>query len=105
MAPAREMGQARGVLSAGARMVGEARVDLDALDRSLTEHLAAAAASWGGQGSAAFLSLGRAWQERQGAIVASLTGLEQSLRSTEHDNSTTDETQSAAFARSQHRLG
>ena len=41
----------------------------------------------------------------QQAIVASLTGLEQSLRSTEQDNTTTDETQSAAFARSQHRLG
>lgn len=105
MSSAREMGQARGVLSAAALMVDEARVDLAALDRRLTEHVTATASCWGGQGSVAFLSLGRAWGERQSTIVAALAGLAQSLRATEHDNTTTDETQSAAFASAQHRLG
>lgn len=102
---AREMGQALGVLSAAAVLVDEARSDLDSLDRVLTEHLTATAACWGGRGSAAFLSLGHAWTERQRTIVAALAGLEQSLRTTERDNTTTDEGQSAAFARAQHRLG
>jgi uncharacterized protein YukE len=105
MALAREMGQAHGVLSAAAVLVEEARNDLDSLDRRLTEQLAATASCWGGRGSTAFVALGRAWGERQRTIVAALAALEQSLRGTERDNTTTDETQSAAFTRAQQRLG
>jgi WXG100 family type VII secretion target len=104
MALAGEMGQAHGVLSAAAVLVDEARTDLDSLDRRLTEHLTATASCWGGQGSTAFLALGRAWGERQRVIVTALASLEQSLRTTERDNTATDETQSAAFAHAQQRL-
>lgn len=105
MSSAREMGQGQGTLSAAAALVSEARHDLERLDRELVQHLAAAKAVWGGGGSSAFQALGLAWSEKQRAIVGALDGFEAGLRSTERDNVGTDESQSAAFARAQHRLG
>jgi uncharacterized protein YukE len=86
-------------------MVSEAKHDLDRLDRELVQHIDAAQALWSGQGGSAFRALGHAWSERQRTIVGALDQFEASLRSTEKDNTTTDETQSAAFARHQQRLG
>ena len=50
-------------------------------------------------------ALGLAWAEKQRTITGALDGFEASLRATETDNTSTDETQSAAFVRSQQRLG
>lgn len=104
MSSAPEMGQGLGVLSRAAALVHEARCDFDLLDRQLGQHLAAARSMWGGDGGTAFQSLGQAWSERQGAIVRALDRFEDSLRSTESDNTQTDEAQSSAFARTHRRL-
>ncbi|HEY3529755.1 MAG TPA: hypothetical protein VGK78_11445 [Nocardioides sp.] len=105
MSSAREMGQGQGTLSAAAALVSGARHDFERLDRELVEHLAAAKAVWGGGGSSAFQALGLAWSERQRTIVGALDRFEEGLRATERDNVGTDETQSAAFALTHHRLG
>jgi uncharacterized protein YukE len=105
MSSAHEMGQGRGTLSAGAAMVAEARHDLDRITAELGAHLDAARSQWSGQGGAAFTALGRAWSERQRTIVGALAGFETALRSTEHDNTTTDDAQAAAFGRTGQRLG
>jgi uncharacterized protein YukE len=86
-------------------MVHEARHDFDLLDRRLAQHLDSVTCAWGGRGSTAFQSLGRAWSQRQRTIVGALDHLEESLRATEHDNVSTDESQSSAFTRVEHRLG
>jgi uncharacterized protein YukE len=105
MSSAPEMGQAHGALSTAAGMVAGAKADFDQLDRELVGHLEAAQALWTGRGGAAFLSLGRAWTERQRTIVGALADFEASLRSTERDNVATDDAQSAAFAHQLQRLG
>ena len=105
MSTAHEMGQGQGTLSAAAVLVAEARQDFGRLDRELTEHLAQARSLWAGQGGSGFQALGLAWSERQRTIVAALDRFEDALRSTERDNTTTDEAQSAAFVQTRHRLG
>ena len=105
MSSAREMGQGQGTLSAAARMVAEAKVDLDRLDNELVQHLEAARATWTGQGGSAFNALGLAWSEKQRTIVSALDRFEASLCATEKDNTATDDSQSSAFARSRQRLG
>lgn len=105
MSSTNEMGQGQGALSAAAGRVAEARADFDHLDHELVQHLDAARARWSGQGGTAFHALCLAWSERQRTIVGALDELEASLRATEQDNTRTDETQSAAFVRSQQRLG
>jgi uncharacterized protein YukE len=98
------MGQGRGVLSRAAGIVAEARHDLDRLDAQLVAHVEAARRPWSGQGADAFGALGQAWSERQRTIVRALDGFEAALRSTEHDNTATDDEQAAAFGRAQQRL-
>ncbi len=100
-----EMGQGRATLSVAAGRVAEARSDFDRLDHELVQHLDTARARWSGEGATAFTSLGLAWSEKQRTITRALDGFEAALRSTEADNTTTDEAQSAAFARSRQRLG
>jgi uncharacterized protein YukE len=99
------MGQEYGALSHAAALVREARGDLDRLDQRVALHLATAESSWSGRGAAALQTLGRAWSERQRTIVGALDLFEHSLRSTERDNTLTDDEQSSAFARTQGRLG
>ncbi|MGC4112892.1 MAG: hypothetical protein QM747_21240 [Nocardioides sp.] len=105
MSSAPQMGQGQGTLSTAAELVAGARSDFDRLDRELVAHLDAARSSWVGRGGSAFLALGLAWSEKQRVIVGALQGFESSLRSTERDNLHTDEAQTAAFTRHQHRLG
>jgi uncharacterized protein YukE len=105
MSSAPEMGQGRGTLSLAAGMVTHARGDFDRLDGELVQHIEAAQATWAGQGGSAFTALGRAWAEKQRTIVSALDHFEASLRATEKDNLTTDDTQSAALTRQQQRLG
>ncbi len=99
------MGQAEGVLSQAATRVAGAKADLDRLGATVDQHLDSARAAWSGQGGRAFEALGRAWSERQRVIVGALVQLEGALRSSEKDNSTTDDAQSATFARRRQRLG
>ena len=105
MSSTNQMGQGRATLSMAAGRVADARHDFDQLDHELVAHLDAARATWSGQGGAAFTALGLAWSERQRTITGALDGFEASLRTTEHDNTTTDEAQSAMFTRSRQRLG
>jgi WXG100 family type VII secretion target len=105
MSSAQEMGQGRGALSAAAGIVADARHDFDRLDSELVQHIEAARAAWSGQGGAAFQALGHTWSAKQRTIVGALNRFEASLRSTEKDNTATDDTQSAAFTRHQQRLG
>jgi uncharacterized protein YukE len=105
MSSANEMGQAQGTLSAAAGMVADAKHDFDRLNSELVQHIDGAKATWVGQGGTAFSALGHAWAEKQRTIVSALNQFEASLRSTEKDNTSTDDTQSAAFARNHQRLG
>jgi uncharacterized protein YukE len=105
MSSANEMGQGQGTLSAAAGMVADAKHDFDRLNNELVHHIDAARTKWAGQGGTAFNALGHAWSEKQRTIVGALTQFEASLRATEKDNTSTDDTQSAAFARAQQRLG
>jgi WXG100 family type VII secretion target len=100
-----EMGQGEGTLSAAAGMVADAKHDFDRLNNELIQHIDSAKATWSGQGGSAFNTLGHAWHEKQTTIVSALNQFEASLRSTEKDNTSTDDTQSSAFARNQQRLG
>jgi WXG100 family type VII secretion target len=105
MGSTNEMGQGRATLSLAAGKVADARHDFDRLNGELVQHLDAARAMWTGQGGTAFTALGRAWSERQRTITGALDGFEGALRSTESDNTGTDEAQSAVFTRNQQRLG
>ena len=105
MSSANVMGQGQGTLSAAAGMVADAQHDFDRLNNELVQHIDAARVKWSGQGGTAFNALGHAWSEKQRTIVNALNQFEASLRSTERDNTRTDDTQSAAFVRNQQRLG
>jgi uncharacterized protein YukE len=105
MSPAQEMGQGQGALSGAAGMVAGAKHDFDRLNIELVQHIDAAKLRWAGHGGTAFHALGHAWSERQRTIVGALDLFEASLRATERDNITTDDSQAAAFTRNQHRLG
>jgi uncharacterized protein YukE len=105
MSSALEMGQGQGTLSAAAGMVADARHDFDRYNNELVQHIDSAKAMWGGQGGTAFNSLGHSWSEKQRTITGALNQFEGSLRSTEKDNISTDDTQSSAFTRNQQRLG
>lgn len=105
MSSAQEMGQGEGTLSTAAGMVADAKHDFDRLNNELVQHIDAAKAKWVGRGGTAFHTLGTAWHEKQKTIVSALNQFEASLRSTEKDNTTTDDTQSSAYTRHQQRLG
>jgi WXG100 family type VII secretion target len=105
MSSAQEMGQGEGTLSTAAGMVADAKHDFDRLNSQLVQHIDSAKAKWSGQGGSAFNNLGHAWHEKQATIVSALNQFEASLRSTEKDNTSTDDTQSSAFSRNQQRLG
>ena len=105
MTATNEMGQGRATLSLAAERVADARHDFDRLDSELVQHLDAARATWSGQGGTAFTTLGHAWAEKQSTITGALDGFEAALRSTETDNTSTDEAQSAVFAGNRRRLG
>ena len=102
---ANEMGQGQGTLTKAAGMVVEAKADFDKLNKTLESKIHEASAKWTGRGGSAFVQLGQAWGEKQATIVSALNQFEQSLRSTEKDNMSTDDTQSANYSRTASRLG
>lgn len=104
MSSAGQMGQGQATLSVAAGMVAEAKADFDRFNNELVHHIDSARTSWTGQGGRAFTSLGHAWAERQRTITDALDRFEASLRSTEKDNTGTDDAQSSAFTRNRTRL-
>ena len=59
----------------------------------------------GSQGATAFNNLMIAWNEKQDTILKALDQLSASMKETERDNVSTDESQSATHANLQGRLG
>lgn len=101
---AAEFGQGEKSLTRAATLVAEAKGDFDKLAQQLEDQINALKGRWVGQGGAAFFMLHQAWTEKQTVIVSALNEFEASLVSTEHLNVSTDETQSANYARTAGRL-
>lgn len=99
-----EFGQGERALSQAAALVADAKRDFDGYARQLDDQIGALRGRWVGQGGTAFFTLHRAWTERQTTIVRALDEFEASLVSTEHDNVSTDETQSSHYVRTAGRL-
>jgi WXG100 family type VII secretion target len=89
---ANEMGQGHGTLTKAAGLVEEARHDFDNLSKTLDGQIADLKGKWGGSGAIAFHSLHTAWTEKQRFIVKALDDFQATLRSTEKDNTSTDDT-------------
>ncbi|MCL8025521.1 WXG100 family type VII secretion target [Nocardioides bruguierae] len=102
---AADYGQGAGALGRAASLVSQARTDLDQVGRRLEGDVANLRAGWGGQGAAAFSALAAAWDARQRQVVAVLDRFEADLRTTEQDNTATDDAQQGAMARLQSALG
>ncbi|GAB3790622.1 WXG100 family type VII secretion target [Nocardioides ungokensis] len=100
-----EMGQGERTLSRAAGMVAEAKQDFDGFSRRLDGQIAGLRGAWCGAGGTAFFALHQAWTERQRVITGALDEFEASLRSTERDNTHTDQTQAAGYQRTAGRLG
>ena len=101
---AAEYGQGERALTRAATLVAEAKRDFDTQARQLEDQINSLKGRWVGQGGTAFFSLHQAWTEKQNTIVAALNEFEASLVSTERDNVSTDETQSANYVRTAGRL-
>jgi uncharacterized protein YukE len=100
-----EMGQGERTLSRAASLVADAKADFDSLSRALEGQILGAQGKWAGQGGSAFFALHEAWTQKQSVITSALNEFEASLTSTERDNMSTDETQSATYNRYSSRLG
>ena len=99
------MGQGEQTLTRAAGMVAEARQDFDGYSRRLDGQIAGLRGAWSGAGGTAFFALHQAWTERQRVITDALSEFEASLRSTERDNTSTDQAQAASYHRAAGRLG
>ena len=102
---AAEMGQGEGTLTKAAGLVSDAKADFDRLALQLDGQIQGLQGKWAGAGGSAFLVLHQAWQEKQKVIVSALNEFEASLTSTEKDNISTDDAQSANYTRTAGRLG
>jgi WXG100 family type VII secretion target len=105
MSNAPEFGQGEGTLTKAAGLVTDARADFDKIAGRLSGQIAGVQGKWGGQGAAAFFTLHQAWNEKQKVIVDALDEFSASLHSTERDNVSTDDAQSASYSRLNGRLG
>ncbi|WP_164477745.1 WXG100 family type VII secretion target [Nocardioides pantholopis] len=100
-----EYGQGEQALSKAATLVADAKRDFDALATQLDGQISGLRGRWVGQGAASFFTLHQAWTEKQRTIVRALDEFEAALLTTERDNTTTDDTQSANYTRTAGRLG
>lgn len=100
-----EMLAGDGVLSRAAEMVAAARADLTRDATNLEAQVDGLRGRWQGAGGQAFFGLQQAWTEKQRGIVAALARFEHSLRATERDNVSTDETQQGYHVALAGRLG
>ena len=98
-------GQTEKALSKGADYVDQARADVKNKFCVLTGNIQTMMGGWGGQGATAFNNLMIAWNEKQDTILKALDQLSASMKETERDNVSTDESQSATHANLQGRLG
>ena len=96
-----EMGQGERTLTRAAGLVADATADFDSMSRTL----AGLQGKWAGAGGSAFFALHQAWTQKQQVITNALNEFEASLTSTERDNMSTDESQSANYNRFAGRLG
>jgi len=92
------------VLSRAAGMVATARADFTRDAANLENQINGLRGRWQGAGGQAFFALHQAWTEKQRVIVSALDEFENSLRSTERDNVSTDETQQSYQANLASRL-
>jgi WXG100 family type VII secretion target len=99
------MGQGVGTLGKGAALVAGAKVDFDRISNKLDGQVQGLRGRWQGAGGTAFFTLHQAWSEEQKVIVQALDEFQSALTSTERDNVSTDEAQSAHYARTTSRLG
>lgn len=102
---AHEMGQGEGTLTKAAGLVADAKQDFDRLSGKLDGQIRGLQGKWAGAGGQAFFTLHQAWTEKQKVIIGALNEFEASLTKTEKDNISTDEAQSANYARTAGRLG
>ncbi|MBZ5739032.1 WXG100 family type VII secretion target [Nocardioides mangrovi] len=100
-----EMGQGERTLSRAAGLVTQAKQDFDSLSKALDGQIAGLQGKWAGAGGTAFFTLHQAWTEKQTVITNALNDFEASLTSTERDNMSTDDTQSANYNKVAGRLG
>ena len=89
---ANQMGQGHGTLSKAATLVEEARHDFDGLSKTLDGQIADLKGKWAGAGGQAFMTLHAAWTEKHRFITKALDDFQATLRSTEKDNMSTDDT-------------
>lgn len=98
-------GQSEKALSKAADLVDTARGDVKSKCNTLSSHVSAMMAGWGGQGATSFNSLMTAWQDKQETILKALDQLSAALKETERDNVATDEGQASTHSNLQSRLG
>ena len=98
-------GQTEKALSKAADFVDQARGDVKGKCGVLSGRVQEMMGGWGGQGATSFNNLMVAWQEKQETILKALDQLSAAMVETEKDNVSTDESQSAAHANLQSRLG
>lgn len=84
------------VLSRAAGMVAAAKADFTRDAANLENQINGMRGRWQGAGGQAFFTLHQAWTEKQRTILSALDEFEASLRTTERDNVSTDETQQTA---------
>jgi WXG100 family type VII secretion target len=100
-----DLSQQERALSTAADRVVAARADFARMQGALAHDIAALRSQWTGAGAMAFHRLHEAWQERQTRVTAALEALEASLRETERDNASTDQSQAGGFSHHLARLG
>ena len=105
MSGAAEMGQGEGTLTRAAGLVGDAKADFESMSKTLEGQIAGLQGKWAGAGGTAFFGLHQAWTEKQRIITSALDEFSASLTSTEKDNVSTDDTQSATYSKVAGRLG
>ena len=99
------LSQTEKALSQGAEYVNTARGDVKGKCNVLSDRVSEMMGGWGGQGASAFNNLMISWDQKQETILKALDQLSASMKETERDNVSTDESQSATHANLQGRLG
>lgn len=102
---ASELSKQDQALDRGARMVSDARSELDQQLASLRGQLAGIGASWIGSGSTAFQGVMTRWDADTRRIIAALNEFEANLKASESTYNTSDETQASTYASLSGRLG
>lgn len=81
----------------GAKLVANAKQDLEAHFNKVREQVAHVASSWSGDGHTSFQNAMAAWDSSVRKVTGALDGFEQHLRATQRDFEESDETQRRAF--------